>query len=192
MTSSPIAVRVARPEDAAELLSIYSWYVENTTVTFEYDVPTVSEFEGRIRRTLRRYPYLVAERDGEILGYAYAGPFRERVAYAWCCEASVYIRRDMHRLGIGRMLYQQLEEYLRAQNVASMDACISHPNKESIKFHSSLDFERVARFSKCAFKMGRWVDVVWMQKILQESDAAPAPFRPFPEICPEAEITDRA
>ena len=179
---SPITLRVARPQAAPALLNIYAWYVENTTVTFEYDVPSVPEFEGRIRRTLARYPYLVAERGGEIVGYAYAAPFRERVAYAWCCEASVYVRRDMHRLGIGRLLYQELERLLRAQNVASMDACISYPNKDSIKFHSSLDFERVARFSKCAFKMGRWVDIVWMQKILKESDTPPEPFIPFPEL----------
>ncbi len=182
MMSSPIKTRVARPEDAPKLLEIYAWYVENSTVTFEYEVPTVAEFESRIRRTLSRYPYLVAERDGELLGYAYAAPFRERVAYSWCCEASVYVRRDMHRLGIGRMLYQELERILRLQNASSMDACISYPNKDSIKFHSSLDFERVARFSKCAFKMGKWVDIVWMQKILHESDTPPAPFIPFPEL----------
>ncbi len=182
MTSPSIDIRIARPEDAGALLDIYAWYVENTTVTFEYDVPSVAEFEGRIRRTLTRYPYLVAELEGVPVGYAYAGEFRERVAYMWCCEASVYVRRDMHRLGIGRQLYTQLERYLRLQNIASIDACISHPNKQSIKFHSSLDFERVARFSKCAFKMGRWVDVVWMQKILKESDSAPEAFIPFPEI----------
>ncbi len=182
MSEEAVALRIARPEDAEALLGIYSWYVENTTVTFEYDVPSVAEFEGRIRRTLARYPYLVAEAGGQIVGYAYAGEFRERVAYIWCCEASVYVRRDMHRHGIGRMLYTQLERYLRLQNIASIDACISYPNKESIKFHSSLDFERVARFSKCAFKMGSWVDVVWMQKILKENDSAPEAFVPFPEV----------
>lgn len=180
--SSPITLRAARPDDAGGLLDIYSWYVENTTVTFEYEVPSVEEFAGRIARTLTMYPYLVAERDGRLLGYAYAGRFRERAAYRWSCEVSVYVRRDCHRMGIGRMLYSELERYLRLQNVSSMQACISHPNRESIKFHSSLDFERVARFSKCAWKMGRWVDVVWMQKILQESDGAPSEFVPFPEI----------
>lgn len=179
MADSQITLRLARPEDARALLDIYSWYVENTTVTFEYEVPSVQEFARRITDTLRSYPYLVALRGGEIVGYAYAGRFRERAAYDWCCEASVYVRRDMHRLGIGRLLYQELERILRLQNIASIDACISHPNKDSIKFHSSLDFERVARFSKCAWKMGRWVDVIWMQKILRDDDTEPEPFIPF-------------
>ncbi len=183
---SPVVLRAAVPEDAPALLAIYAWYVENTTVTFEYEAPSAEEFAGRIERTLRRYPYLVAERDGEILGYAYAGPFRERIAYMWSCEVSVYVRRDCHRLGIGRALYTELERILRMQNVASMQACISHPNRESVKFHASLDFERVARFSKCAWKMGRWVDVVWMQKILQESEDAPGAFIPFPELHPDS------
>lgn len=182
MSEGPVTLREAVPADAEEILRIYAPFVENTTVTFEYDVPTVEEFAGRIAGTLERYPYLVALRDGEIVGYAYAGQFRERAAYVWCVEVSVYIRPDQHRRGIGRLLYTKLEEILRRQNVASMTACISHPNRDSIKFHSSLDFERVARFTRCAFKLGRWVDVVYMQKVLHESDTPPGPFIPYPEI----------
>ena len=175
-------IRLAVPEDAGELLEIYAPYVLNTTVTFEYEVPTVEEVSGRIRKTLEKYPYLVAQLDGRIVGYAYAGAFRSRAAYIWSAEVSVYVRDGYHRLGIGRLLYGELERLLRYQNIASMQACISHPNRESIKFHTSLDFERVARFSKCAFKLGRWVDVVWMQKVLHETNDPPAPFIPFPEI----------
>lgn len=184
MSECPVCVRQARPEDAAQILKIYAPFVENTTVTFEIAVPTVEEFAGRIERTLRDYPYLVAESRGEIVGYAYAGQFRERAAYIWSAEVSVYIRPDMHRRGIGRTLYARLEELLRRQNIASMEACISHPNRQSIKFHSSLDFERVARFSRCAYKLGRWVDIVYMQKILHDSDASPAPFIPY-SLLPE-------
>lgn len=182
MSESPITIREARPEDAARILKIYAPFVENTTVTFELAVPTVEEFAGRIERTLQKYPYLVAESDGEIVGYAYAGPFRERAAYIWSAEVSVYIRPDRHRRGIGRTLYTRLEEILRRQNVASMEACISHPNRESIKFHSSLDFERVARFTRCAYKLDRWVDIVYMQKILHEANTPPEPFIPYPEL----------
>lgn len=182
MEDSPITIREARPEDAAELLEIYAPYVRNTTVTFEFTVPAVEEFAGRIRRTLEKYPYLAAEAGGKVVGYAYAGPFRERAAYIWSAEVSVYIRHDMHRKGIGRMLYTKLEEILRRQNIASMEACISHPNRESIKFHSSLDFERVARFTRCAYKLGGWVDIVYMQKILHEADTPPAAFIPYPEL----------
>lgn len=182
MSENPVTVRKARPEDAESLLKIYAPYVENTTVTFELTVPTAEEFAGRVERTLQKYPYLVAESGGEILGYAYAGPFRERAAYIWSAEVSVYIRPDMHRRGIGRALYTRLEELLRRQNIASMEACISRPNRESIKFHSSLDFERVARFSRCAYKLGEWVDVVYMQKILRDLDAPPEPFIPYSEL----------
>lgn len=184
MTKDRITLRPASPADAGELLKIYTPYVTDTTVTFEYEVPTLEDFASRIESVLRRYPYLVAQAGGEILGYAYAARFRERAAYQWSAEVSVYVRRDMRRLGIGRMLYAELERLLRAQNLASMDACISYPNRDSIKFHSSLDFERVARFSKCAYKLGRWVDVVWMQKILRDSDSAPAPFIPYPDLDP--------
>ncbi len=177
-----LKIRPARPEDAPELLAIYAPYVTDTTVTFEYEVPTVEEFAGRIRRVLTHYPYLVAEDNGVILGYAYASAFRERIAYIWCCEVSVYVRRDHHRQGVGRALYTELERILREMNIASMDACISYPNKNSIKFHSDMDFERVARFTKCAFKHGRWVDIVWMQKILADSPDPPRPFIPYPEL----------
>ena len=182
MHTEPITIRAARPADAAELLKIYAPYVEETTVTFEYDVPTLADFTGRIAGTLEKYPYLVAEQDGEILGYAYAAPFRSREAYIWAVEESVYVRRDKHRNGIGRLLYMELERLLRAQNVASVNACISYPNRDSVKFHSSLDFERVARFTKCAYKLDQWVDIVWMQKVLTESDAPPAPFIPYPAL----------
>lgn len=182
MAENPVTIRDARPEDAPELLKIYAPYVENTTVTFEFTVPTVEEFAGRIERTLKNYPYLVAEQGGQIIGYAYAGQFRERAAYIWSAEVSVYIRPDQHRRGVGRMLYVRLEEILRRQNVASMDACISYPNRNSIKFHSSLDFERVARFSRCAFKHGKWVDVIYMQKILHDSDTPPEDFIPYPAL----------
>ena len=177
-----LTIRTARPQDAPELLEIYAPYVTGTTVTFEYDVPTVEEFAARIRNTLEKYPYFVAEQGGRIVGYAYAGAFRSRIAYIWSAEASVYVRDGCHRQGIGRRLYAELERVLRLQNVASMQACISHPNRQSIKFHSSLDFERVARFSKCAWKLGRWVDVVWMQKILTESDEKPKDFIPYPKL----------
>lgn len=177
-----ITYRVARPEDAEQILKIYAPFVEHTTVTFEYTVPTAAEFQERIRRTLVNYPYLVAEAGGEVVGYAYAGPFRERAAYIWSAEVSVYVRPDMHRRSIGRTLYTMLEEILRRQNVASMAACISRPNRESVKFHSCLDFERVARFTKCAFKLGRWVDIVYMQKILREDDGEPEAFIPYSRL----------
>ena len=107
-----IRIRTARPEDAIELLEIYAPYVRETAVTYEYTVPSQEEFASRIRHTMEKYPYLVAEKDGEILGYAYAGAFHPRAAYAWDAEMSIYIKKDRKRSGIGKTLYEALEKLL--------------------------------------------------------------------------------
>ena len=95
-----IDIRVATPEDAKELLAIYAPYVEETAITFEYTVPTAEEFAGRMKKTLTRYPYLVAEKEGELLGYAYAGPFKAKAAYDWSVETTIYVKKDCKRSGI--------------------------------------------------------------------------------------------
>ena len=122
-----LLLRAAAPEDAAALLAIYAPYVTDTAITFEYDVPSEAEFAERIRRTLERYPYLVAERGGVCVGYAYAGAFKERAAYAWGVETSIYVRRTERRTGVGGKLYAALEEILRMQNVLNLNACIAVP-----------------------------------------------------------------
>lgn len=98
----PITIRPVSTADSQALLDIYRPYVEHTAITFEYEVPTAEEFTRRIRHTLKRYPYLAAEKDGQLLGYAYAGPFHERAAYDWCAEVSIYIRTDARGTGIGK------------------------------------------------------------------------------------------
>ena len=105
-----ITIRNASLADAPRILEIYAWYVEHTVITFEYDVPSLEEFEGRMRRTMQKYPYLVIERDGRVEGYAYAGPFKERAAYDWCCELSIYLAQDARKCGMGRRLYAAMEE----------------------------------------------------------------------------------
>ena len=102
-------IRIATAEDAKELLSIYKYYVENTTITFEYDTPTIEEFKNRIKNTLVKYPYIVAEKDNKIYGYAYASAFKERRAYDWAVETSIYVDVDSSKQGIGRLLYNELE-----------------------------------------------------------------------------------
>lgn len=195
--NATLRVRVAAPSDAAELLSIYAPYVEKTAVTFELAVPTVEEFERRIAKTLERYPYLVVETAGrwpdeppEIVGYAYAGPFKTRAAYDWAVETSVYVREDMRRCGIGGMLYRALEAALRAQGVLNMNACIAYPAEEdeyvthtSTRFHESFGFRMVGVFRQCGHKFGRWYDVSWMEKHLADHpDGQQPPIRPFGEI----------
>jgi peptide/nickel transport system substrate-binding protein len=118
-------IRIAKEEDAEALLAIYAPYIEHTVITYEYDVPTVEEFRGRIRHVLERYPYLVAELNGEICGYAYASAFHDRPAGGWNVETSIYVDQNKKGIGIGTALYDKLEKILKRQNILNMNACIA-------------------------------------------------------------------
>ena len=121
-----LRIRAAKREDAQELLELYAPYVEKTAITFEVTVPSVEEFAGRILQTLQRYPYIVAEENHEILGYAYTGPFKERAAYDWAVETSIYVKMGRTRGGIGKMLYASLEETSRRQHILNMISLARH------------------------------------------------------------------
>ena len=189
MEENMAKIRIAVPGDAKELLSIYAPYVEKTAITFEYDVPSLEEFQRRIRHTLERYPYLAAEQDGQILGYAYTGPFVGRAAYQWAAETSIYLRKDARRMGIGRKLYDALEDISRRQNILNLNACIGYPEQEdeyltmdSVRFHSQMGYRMVGKFYQCGYKFGRWYHMVWMEKIIGEHRDQPAPLIPFPKL----------
>ena len=168
-----VAIRMATPGDAADLLAIYAPYVERTAVSFEWEVPGVEEFRARIASTLAHYPYLVAEADGVPVGYAYAGVFKPRAAYRHCVETSVYVRGDFHGRGVGRALYAELERRLKSQGIRNLNACIAwidEPDEYlthgSPDFHARLGFVRVAHFHRCGLKFGRWYDMIWMEKLI--------------------------
>lgn len=189
MNCPTIRIRTATLDDAQQLLDIYTPYVINTAITFEYDVPSLEEFQNRIRNTLQKYPYIVAESSGEILGYAYTGPFVGRAAYSWGAETSIYIRDDSRKMGIGKKLYDMIEKISRAQNIFNLNACIGYPEEEdahltrnSVEFHAHLGFRMVGTFHKCGYKFGTWYHMVWMEKMLGEHPAVPAPVIPFPEL----------
>ena len=190
MRDETIRIRVAVPEDGAALLAIYTPYVERTAITFEYDVPTLEEFRGRIARTLQKYPYLAAEGGGELLGYAYLGPFVGRAAYQWAAETSIYLRMDSRGLGLGRALYEAIEGIARAQNLTNLEACIGRPAGEadehltdnSVEFHTHMGYRMVGEFHKCGYKFGRWYHMAWMEKLLAPHVPNQAPVRPFPEL----------
>ena len=177
-----LSVRPAVMADAAPLLAIYAPYVLNSAITFEYVVPSQEEFAARIQHTLKRYPYLVAENEGELLGYAYASAFKERAAYDWSVETSIYVRQDLHRGGIGKALYLALEEALKSQHIINVNACIAYPNPESIAFHEHLGYKTVAHFTQCGYKHGQWYDMVWMEKMLADHPANPKPVIAFSEL----------
>ncbi|MCR5031727.1 MAG: GNAT family N-acetyltransferase [Lachnospiraceae bacterium] len=182
-------IRIATPEDAPLLLSIYRYYVENTAITFEYDVPTTEEFASRIRNTLLKYPYLVAEENGQLLGYAYASAFKARAAYSHSVETSIYVDHTLRRSGIGSLLLAELEKRLAQQNVLNVNACISSPKGEdpyltddSIRFHETRDYKLVGLFHSCGYKFDRWYDMLWMEKMIGEHTVPVGEFIPFPRL----------
>lgn len=177
-----IIIRPVTEEDAAELVSIYGPYVTGTSVTYEYEVPSVEEFRGRIRNTTKNYPYLAAEQDGVILGYAYASSFHPRAAFRWSAEATVYIRKEAHGRGIGRMLYEALEEILRKQNVQTVIALIADPNPESVAFHERMGYRVAGRLTNCAYKQEQWRGMFYLEKFLGKHEGEPKPFIPYSEI----------
>lgn len=122
-----ITIRNAALADAPRILQIYAWYVEHTVITFEYTVPTLAEFEGRMRHTMQKYPYLVIEKDGRIEGYAYAGAFVGRAAYDWACELTIYLDHNAQKCGMGRMLYEALADRLKDMGILNLYACIGFP-----------------------------------------------------------------
>ena len=172
-----IEIRTATPDDAEELLGIYKYYVENTAITYEIDAPTADDFRGRIEKTLKKYPYIAAECDGRIIGYAYAGVLKDRAAYDHSAETSIYVDVNEKRHGTGTLLYNELEKRLVSIGIKNAYACIACPEKDdeylnhdSIKFHEKLGYTLVGPFHKCAEKFGRDYDMVWMEKIIGKHD----------------------
>lgn len=195
-----VRIRTATVEDAEAILAIYAPYVTDTAITFEYEVPGIEEFRERIRHTLMRYPYLAAEKDGVIIGYAYAGPFKERAAYDWAVETTIYVDTSRKKMGIGKKLYAALEQALAQQNILNLNACIGYPEQEdeyltknSVEFHKHLGYRLVGEFYQCGYKFGRWYNMVWMEKQIGKHTEDPRPVIPFEELkSHRAESTDSA
>ena len=181
--ANALTIRTARPLDASALLSVYAPYVQQTAITFEYDVPSLEEFTRRIEQTLARYPYLIAEKNAEIVGYAYASPLHSRPAYDWAVETSIYVSQTCRKSGIGRALHDALENVLQAQGILNMNACIAVPTIEdeyltrnSQEFHTHLGYRLVGEFHACGYKFHRWYNMVWMEKQIGEHlENQPAP-----------------
>ncbi len=177
-----IAIRPATLEDAGRILEIYSYYIKHTAVTFEYEVPSLSDFQERMQGIMERYPYLVIEDQGVIMGYCYASAFHPRAAYSWCSELSIYLDKDARRCGMGRMLYEKIESILKDMGITNLYACIGFPEqedeyltKDSEKFHQKLGFTTIGNFSRCGYKFHTWYGMIWMEKMIgaHKSDQTP-------------------
>ena len=170
-----ISIRFAKPEDAKELLKIYAYYVTDTAISFETEVPSEEEFKLRIEEVLKSYPYIVACKDDEILGYAYLHSFVGRKAYELSAETTIYLNPDKKKMGIGKKLYSVLEDIAKEQNITNLYSCIGYVDKEdeylnnnSVQFHEHIGFRMVGKFENCGHKFGRWYHMVWMEKIIGE------------------------
>jgi L-amino acid N-acyltransferase YncA len=162
------SIRLAKPADAKGILNIYAQYIQTTSFTFETEVPSEEEFAERIRTYLLNWPWLVCEIDGVIAGYAYAARHRERTAYQWSTESSVYIHDDYQRAGIAKVLYNALIEILKKQGFRNVYAVINLPNDKSVAFHESCGFKYFATYEKVGYKLGKWKNVGWWRLIINE------------------------
>ena len=158
-------IRKVTLEDAAQITEIYNYYIKNTHHTFETEPLSLEETIERINKVTAVYPYLVAEEDGEILGYAHAGRFKLRQAYEHSCEVMIYVKNDAKKRGVGTNLYLDLFNLLEEINIHVMIAGIALPNDSSVKFHEILGFTKAAHFKEIGYKLGRWFDVGYWQLI---------------------------
>lgn len=190
-----MTIRLAAPEDAAAICAIYTPYVLETAITFDLEPPTVEELRAKIEAVEQLYPYLVAEVDGQVVGYSYAAAFRPRAAYVHAIETSIYVKPDFKGNGTGRRLYAALEDILRLQHVYTANACISFVDpadefspETSKLFHERMGYALCAHIPNCGRKFDRWYGIIWMQKELLPIVDDPEAFIPFRKL-DQAEVS---
>ena len=186
-----VCVRAAAPEDAEQLLEIYTPFVISedsslSNVSFELAAPDVEEFRQRIQDISKQFPYLVGEVNGQILGYVYCHPYRERLAYHWAVEVTIYLAPAGQGKGLGRLLYETMEQLLCLQGVTMAYSCITVGNDHSIKMHEALGYRLIGTFTNSGYKNGQWLDTVWLEKQLQPCPKQPDNIKSWWELDPDA------
>lgn len=171
--AAEIRVRSAIPHDAAAIAAIYVPIVERTAISFEETAPSVDEMRERIAKTQERWPWLVAQ-STRILGYAYGSRHRERAAYRWSVDVTVYVAEDARGIGVGKALYAHLFDLLKERGFYNAFAGIALPNDPSIALHRAFGFEAIGIYRNVGFKLGQWRDVSWWQLRLHEATGSPA------------------
>ncbi len=168
-------IRFVKISDTEQVLNIYKPYIERTSTSFEYKIPSKDEFSQRINKVISFYPWLVYEEDNEILGYAYASKHREREAYQWSADVSVYLKEEAKRKGIASQLYTQLFSLLKKQGICNLYAGISLPNEASTGLHEKMGFNKIAEFHNVGYKLGKWWNVGYWELRLNDVTDNPTP-----------------
>lgn len=181
-------IRLITPADAEAALAVYAPYVLHTANTFEYEIPSVDDFRTKIEKITAQYPWLVCECDGEIVGYAYGSTHRERAAYQWSPESTVYISDKHHRKGIARILYNTLFALLQQQGYINVFASVLVTNVNSVEFHRAYGFEEIGLFKNIGYKLGEWHTNLWFQYTLQEHIIDPPVPIPITKLLNDEEL----
>lgn len=184
-----MTLRAAATGDAAAVAEIYGAAVTDGAASFELTAPSPEEMARRIRETGSTYPWLVAERGGQLYGYAYATRHRDRAAYRWSADVTVYVRREAHGRGVGRRLYGALLPILRLHGYVTACAGIALPNPASVALHEAFGFTPVGVYRSVGYKHGSWRDVGWWQLTLREPPATPDPPVSFAAIASDTAVT---
>lgn len=181
-------IRLITPADAEAALAVYAPYVLHTANTFEYEIPSADDFRKKIEKITAQYPWLVCEYDGEIVGYAYGSTHRERAAYQWSPESTVYISDKHHRKGIARILYNTLFALLQQQGYINVFASVLVTNVNSVEFHRAYGFEEIGLFKNIGYKLGEWHTNLWFQYTLQEHVIDPSVPIPITKLFNDEEL----
>lgn len=179
---SKIQLRLIKKTDAEDIYSIYKYYIEHTTITFECKIPSLDEFKNRIMKISKNYAYIVCQINEKVIGYAYASRLRERDAYQWDTELSIYLDKDYTNQKIGNILYSALLDILKLQNIYNVYGVITQPNRRSEKLHEKLGFKEIGVFHKTGNKFNEWLDVIWYEKNIQKYNNMPNPLLSINEI----------
>ncbi len=174
---SEVTINLITNNDIEGVLKVYAPYIEETAISFEYEVPTLEEFIGRVHAITKQYPWLVAKEHGNVIGYAYGTTHRARTAYQWSVEVAIYMAKDYRGKGIGKQLYHQLFELLKQQGYCTAFAGMTLPNEKSEALHLSCGFEEIGVFKNIGYKNNQWHSVKWFQKQLGDYNKVELPKR---------------
>lgn len=180
-------IRFARQDDISAIYKIYQYYVINTTATFAYEMVDMQEMIHEFQHIEPLYPYLVSEVDGKVVGYIYVHRYREKAAYQWDVELTIYIHPQYRKQHLGSLMMEAMLRILKMQGFIRVYSCITVPNENSMRLHERFDYHTIATFTKTGYKFGCWHDVVWMEKVLQDIPEAPKPWIPLQACHQEAE-----